>query len=194
MLTSSGSISAAGVSGYVEFRIATAELSGSNGWAFQLSSDGGTTWSTRLSELAGSNHASTLYHYTLAAAELVNTLKMRFQFSGSDPAPPARPSKFYLDDIKVVTTANNAATSFTLYDDGQHGDGTSNDGIYGGLIAGGASSSLAAYTISAADSNAGFRFKTFTCGFSRKLPPPKPSWCSEAVFARAMRPAKFQTN
>lgn len=155
MLTSSSSISAAGASGYVEFRIATADLSAGNGWTFQLSTDAGNTWNTRLSELAGSNHPSTLYHYTLTAGELVNTLKMRFQFSGSDPAPPARPSKFYLDDITVVTTTDNAATSLTLYDDGQHGDGASNDGIYGGFVANGILSGSASYRISAADSNAG---------------------------------------
>ncbi len=154
-LTNSDSINTTGISGYVDFRMATSDLGSQNGWVFQLSSDSGVTWSTRLSELTGSNHGTSLYHYPLASSELVPTLKMRFQFSGSDPAPPARPSKFYLDDIRVVVTANNAAAPFTLFDDGLHGDGAAGDGIYGALIAGGTTQSIASYTVTATDSNAG---------------------------------------
>ncbi len=42
--------SSAPTAGYVEFYVRTADLFSNNGWTFQLSPDGGTTWNTRLAE------------------------------------------------------------------------------------------------------------------------------------------------
>ena len=98
-ITTTSAINATGSSGYVEFYMATANLVSGIGWTFQTSPDG-TTWSTRLTETAGANHAYQLYHYDLTPGERVSTLKLRFQFAGNGPTNPA--SQISLDNIKVA--------------------------------------------------------------------------------------------
>jgi Protein of unknown function (DUF1566)/Abnormal spindle-like microcephaly-assoc'd, ASPM-SPD-2-Hydin/YHYH protein/Putative Ig domain len=156
MITTTNAISAAGSSGYVEFKVATSDMISPNGWTFQLSSDGGTTWNTRLSELTGNNHTAQTFHYDLAASELVSTLKMRFQFVGYNAVAPARPPKAYLDDIKVVVTANNASTTLTMLDDGLHSDGAAGDRVYGVQVLSGLTASPATYTITATDATGAY--------------------------------------
>lgn len=52
MFATTNAINAAGSSGYVEFYVQTRDLAATNNnqWTFQVSSDGGTTWNTRISE------------------------------------------------------------------------------------------------------------------------------------------------
>lgn len=151
MVTTTENIQAAGVSGAVEFKVATEELISTNGWFFQVSSDGGASWQTRLSE-TGKNHVAQSYRYALVASELVNTLKLRFQFAGYDAKYPARAPKIYLDDIRVKVTAANPARSFVLYNDGAHKDGGAADKIYGGQVAGGTMGTSASYVVTLTDS------------------------------------------
>ena len=148
-LTTTNAINATGTSGYVEFYIATANLSGVMGWDFQTSTDG-STWTTRTSELTGSNHAYTLFHYDLTSAERVSTLKLRFRFAGSGIS--ATQSKVSLDDIKVVSTNASSPVTITMYDDGAHGDGAAGDGIYGATIPVQTAGTTVSYTITATDS------------------------------------------
>jgi hypothetical protein len=88
MAATAVNINGTGTAGHVEFWLGTTSLVSPNGWTFQTSMDGGATWTTRLSELTGSNHAMQLYHYDLTAAERVNTLRLRFQFTGYPAIAP----------------------------------------------------------------------------------------------------------
>jgi Protein of unknown function (DUF1566)/YHYH protein/Abnormal spindle-like microcephaly-assoc'd, ASPM-SPD-2-Hydin len=150
MVTTTNAINAVGTSGYVEFWVATTNLTPGLGWNFQLSTDG-TTWNTRVSELTGSVHGFvSVYHYDLTASERVNTLKMRFQFLGNGTPGPTAPS-VQIDDIKVVTTTGSAATTIPMFDDGAHNDGAAGDGVYGAQIPAQLEGTLVSYTITATD-------------------------------------------
>ncbi|MFZ4767046.1 MAG: sulfatase-like hydrolase/transferase, partial [Roseimicrobium sp.] len=132
-VTTASAINAAGSAGYVEFWVATSNLSAGLGWAFQTSTDG-ITWNTRLSEVDGTAHGfTTVYHYDLALAELVSTLKLRFLFAGNGLGG-ASASKVQIDDLTVVTTAPAPPVTLSMFDDGHHGDGAANDGIWGAQI------------------------------------------------------------
>jgi Protein of unknown function (DUF1566)/Abnormal spindle-like microcephaly-assoc'd, ASPM-SPD-2-Hydin/YHYH protein len=153
MVTTTNSINAVGISGYVEFWVSTSNLTTGLGWNFQLSTDG-ITWVTRMSELTGSNHGFiSAYRYDLAASERVASLKMRFQFIGNATGGPTAPAVL-IDDIKVVTTSGSAAVLVTLFDDGAHQDGAAGDGIYGGQIPAQPTGTAVSYTISATNNNA----------------------------------------
>jgi hypothetical protein len=154
MAATAANISAAGTSGYVEFWLGTTGMISPNGWTFQLSSDSGATWTTRLSELTGSNHAMQLYHYDLAAAERVNTLRMRFQFAGYPAVAPTPAPKCSVDDISVVTTSGSPPVSLAMLDDGAHGDGLAGDGVFGAFIPVMPGGTNVSYSITATD-NAG---------------------------------------
>ncbi len=153
-ITTASAINATGTAGYVEFYIATTGLTGTSGWTFQTSTNG-TTWTTRLSEVSGSNHDYTVkadttaqpYHYDLTAAERVSTLMLRFQFAGSGP-PPATASKMSLDDIKVVTA--NTATPVNVTMTGPSGGGT-----FSAQIPAQITGTAVSYSIVATDSAAG---------------------------------------
>ena len=150
MVTTTNAINAVGNSGYVEFWVATSNLTAGLGWNFQLSTDG-TTWVTRASELTGSVHGFvSVYHYDLTASERVSTLKMRFQFVGNGLGGPTAPS-VQIDDIKVVTTSGSAATTVTMFDDGAHNDGAAGDGVYGAQIPAQVLGTLVSYTVTATD-------------------------------------------
>ena len=153
MVTTTNTINAVGTSGYVEFWVATSNLTAGLGWNFQLSTDG-NTWNTRVSELTGSVHGFvTVFHYDLLATERVNTLKMRFQFVGNGTGGPTSPS-VQIDDIKVVTTTGSAAVTLAMLDDGAHNDGGSGDGVYGVQIPVQTSGTVVSYTLAATDNNA----------------------------------------
>ncbi len=152
VITTTNAISASGTAGYVEFWAATTNVTAGLGWTFQLASDG-TTFNTRLSELTGSVHTYQKYHYDLTAAELLNTLKMQFQFIGNGVGGPTAP-KVQIDDITVVTTVGAAPVILAMYDDGLHGDGAAGDGIYGVQLPAQASGTTVSYGITATDSNA----------------------------------------
>jgi hypothetical protein len=148
-LTTTNAINATGTSGYVEFYIGTANISGTMGWDFQTSTDG-AAWATRTGELSGGNHSYQLYHYDLTPAERVGTLRLRFRFAGSGMGTPQ--SKVSLDDITVVTSNSGTPVTITMYDDGAHGDGAAGDGIYGAAIPVQAAGTTVSYTITAIDS------------------------------------------
>ena len=132
MVAATNSIDARGSAGFVEFWLQALSISNqynNAGWTFQL--DSGSGYVTRLSELSSTNHGWVLYHYELQAAELVSSLKMRFQFRGGSAE-----SRMDLDQIslKVVTGSGSSFSSVAMLDDGAHHDGTAGDGVYGGQI------------------------------------------------------------
>jgi hypothetical protein len=149
-LTTTNPINAAGTAAHVEFWMASSGLTGTQGWDFQTSPDG-TTWTTRLSELTGNNHAYQLYHYDLSAAERVSTLRLRYRFAG--PGMSNVP-KVYLDDITVVRTTGVPAVTVAMADDGLHGDGAAADGVYGASVPAQAVGTSVTYSLDATDSAA----------------------------------------
>jgi hypothetical protein len=149
-MTTTNPINAAGTASHVEFWMASSGLTGTQGWDFQTSTDG-TTWTTRLSELTGNNHAYQLYHYDLSAAERVSTLRLRFRFAG--PGMSNVP-KVYLDDIAVVRTTGVPAVTVTMLDNGLNGDGAAGDGVYGASIPAQAIGTSVSYFLDATDSAA----------------------------------------
>ena len=102
--------------------------------------------------LAGTtaNHGYQAYGYTLQQSELVNTLKMRFQYSGYNPPAPVKAPVFNVDDISISTTPG---FTLTMYDDGAHGDGTAGDGVYGVQLPAFASGTVISYSIKVTDSS-----------------------------------------
>ncbi len=151
-VTTASAINAAGSAGYVEFWVATSNLTAGLGWTFQTSTDG-ITWNTRLSEVDGSNHSYTsVYHYDLAPSELVSTLKLRFQFAGNGLGG-ASASKVQIDDIIVVTNAPSPPVTLAMFDDGNHGDGTANDGVWGALIPAQAGGRTVSFHVTATNNN-----------------------------------------
>jgi arylsulfatase A-like enzyme len=80
------------------------------------------------------NHGYKLYHYDLVGADMTASMKLRWQYSGNTATAPARPPATNIDDIVVTLTTGAAPTSLTMFDDGLHGDGAANDGIWGASI------------------------------------------------------------
>jgi hypothetical protein len=147
MAATTNAINAGGASGYVEFWLRTLTLDGTDGWTFQL--DSGSGYVTRLSELTGSSHGWQLYHYDLAAGELVSTLRMRFQFTGGGAADDDR-----IDlDLITVTVSSGGASSWTvpMHDDGAHADGSAGDRVYGAQIPAMAAGTTVTYYVAATD-------------------------------------------
>ncbi len=151
MVTTTNPINATGTSGYVEFWTATTNLTAGLGWNFQTSTDG-VNWTTRVTELTGSNHAFASSHYNLLSTERVSTLKIRFQFTGNGTGGSTGPS-VQIDDVKVVTTTGSAAVSLAMVDDGLHGDGAASDGVYGALIPVFPAGTALSYSITITDSD-----------------------------------------
>jgi arylsulfatase A-like enzyme len=95
------------------------------------------------------NHGYQSYSYTLAQSELVNTLKMRFQYSGYNPPAPTKAPIFNVDDISISTVPG---FTVTMYDDGLHGDGAAGDGVYGVQLPAFAAGTQISYSIQVKDS------------------------------------------
>ncbi len=149
MIATTSSINAQGSAGFVEFWMQTLTISNqynNAGWTFQL--DAGSGYVTRLSELTSSNHVWKLYHYDLQAGELVNSLKMRFQFRGGSTE-----SRMDLDQIsvKVVSAGSGVSTNVAMLDDGAHQDGAAGDGTYGAPIPALAAGTTVNYYLTATD-------------------------------------------
>ena len=104
MITATQGIPATGSRGYAEFFLWADGLNPNTGWAFQL--DAGAGYTTRLSELTGTNHNWALYHYDLLPSELVSNLHLRFQFAGGAPA-----NRINLDQISLKTVAAGSSYS-----------------------------------------------------------------------------------
>ncbi len=151
-VANSTNINATGTSGYVEFYLAAVNQSATTGWNFQVSSNGGSTWTTRLSE-SNTNHAThALFHYDLAASERVNTMRMRFQFAGGGAGGTGI---IRVDDIKVVTSSASTPVTVNMLDNGANGDGAAGDGVYGySAIPAQTTGTTVTYTIVATDSAA----------------------------------------
>lgn len=146
MIATTNGINTAGISGYVEFYIQTLALDGTDGWTFQT--DSGSGYTTRLSELTGSSHGWQKFHYDFAASELVNGLKMRFQFTGGGAGDDDR---IDLDQILVKVTAGSVPVQVAMSDDGAHGDGASGDHVYGGQIPAMPNATSVGYYVTATD-------------------------------------------
>jgi hypothetical protein len=178
MAQTTNAINAAGSAGSVEFWVATSNLTAGLGWTFQTSTDN-TTWTTRLSETSGTNHAHQLYHYDLTAAERVSTLRIRFQFIGNGTGGPTGP-KAYFDDITISVTTGSPPTVVTMYDDGAHGDGLAADGVYGGAIPAQTAGTTITHSISATDANAGNTTSTAASYTVSAVTPPS-NWSAAAT-------------
>ena len=150
VMTTTNTINATGTSGTVSFWVASSGLTSPQGWDFQTSTDG-TTYTTRLSELTGANHAYQQFSYTLSTAERAGTLRLRFRFAG--PGMSNVP-KVYLDDITVVIGGASSPVTVNMFDDGAHGDGAAGDGVYGATVPAQATGTTVSYTIAATDSAA----------------------------------------
>ncbi|MEI8037835.1 MAG: sulfatase-like hydrolase/transferase [Verrucomicrobiota bacterium] len=153
MVATTNPINTAGNTTSVEFYLATLDLETGNGWAFQVSPDGGATYTTRLGDRSGANHAYQLYHYDLAPDERTTNLKLRFQMSGSNPGPGVPSPHVRVDDILVVSTTPGGPVTVAMLDDGQHGDGAPGDGIYGGMVPAQAGTTTVTYQITATGGN-----------------------------------------
>ena len=128
--------------------------SNTDGTHFVLNTNATITASSLAIAATTINHGYTLFTYNLAAGELVNTLKVRFQLSGYSAVPPAKPPQVAIDDISLVTTTGLPPVTVTMYDDGQHGDGAAGDGVYGVQLPAETTGTTMSYTITATDSNA----------------------------------------
>lgn len=80
------------------------------------------------------NHGFQLFHYDLAGAELGTQTKIRFQATGYAATAPTRTPRISIDDIVIATTAPPPTITLTMFDDGLHGDGAANDGVWGAVI------------------------------------------------------------
>ncbi len=149
-VANSTNINAVGTAAYVEFYLAAVNQTTTTGFNFQISANGGTTWTTRITENNITHATHFLFHYDLTAGERVNTLRMRFQFAGGGMGGTGT---FRVDDIKVVTTSASAPVTVNMLDNGLNGDGAAGDGVYGySAIPAQAVGTTVNYTIAATDS------------------------------------------
>jgi arylsulfatase A-like enzyme len=157
MCTTTNAINTTGLSGSVEFYTTTANVSTGQGWIFQVSPDGGTTWNTRASDLGGTAHSAfALTHYDFVGgapgtSELTGNLKIRFQFIGNGVGGPTA-TKAQIDDIVIRTVTGNPPVTVTMFDDGLHGDGAAGDGVYGVQLPAFAAGTNVTFSIAATDS------------------------------------------
>ena len=86
-------VDARGASGYVEFWIKITDAQDSGGWAFQV--DSGSGFVTKLKKEKAEQADWEQFHYDLQKGELIENLKIRFQFNH-------QPERACLDDIIVV--------------------------------------------------------------------------------------------
>ncbi|MBX7208599.1 MAG: YHYH protein [Verrucomicrobiaceae bacterium] len=140
-MTTTNNINATGTSGTVTFWIATSGLSGTQGWDFQTATDG-ATFTTRLSELTGINHAFQQFSYTLTGAERVSTLKLRFRFAGAGTNQVPRT---YLDDVLVTVGGTSTPVTVNM--------SNSSGSTYAASIPAQTSGTTVTYSITATDSS-----------------------------------------
>ena len=93
------------------------------------------------------NHGFTQFTYSLAAGEMVNTLKLRFQFSGYNPPAPTRAPLVNIDDITLSTTVGSAPVTLAMTSTG--------NGVYSVQLPLQTTGTTVSYTITATDSSAG---------------------------------------
>jgi hypothetical protein len=136
-ISSAGTIDAGGSSGFVEFYLMADSQYGTSGWTFQINP--GSGFATRLSELAGTNHAWQLYHYDLQSSELVSNLSMRFQFRGGVAS-----NRVDVDQISLkVVTGGTLLSNVTM--------STAGGGLYSGQIPAQPAGTAVSYSVTAWD-------------------------------------------
>ena len=99
------------------------------------------------------NHGFQLFHYDFVGAELGTQTKIRFQAAGYTPTSPTRSPRISIDDIVIATTAPPPIITLTMFDDGLHGDGAANDGLWGALIPAYAGGTTIDFRVIATDSS-----------------------------------------
>ena len=99
------------------------------------------------------NHGFQLFHYDLAGEELGTQTKIRFQATGYAATAPTRTPRISIDDIVIATTAPPPVLTLAMFDDGNHGDGAANDGVWGAKIPAQAGGTTISFTVSGTDSN-----------------------------------------
>jgi phosphodiesterase/alkaline phosphatase D-like protein len=146
MITTVKGIDARGLGGTIGFSIQTSIVSSNAGWAMQLNP--GTGFTTRLGEITSTTQTWQTNSYGLLPGDLVSNLIVRFQFSEGDTN-----NRIFLDQIFVqVATGGSSWTNTAMYDDGNHGDGMSADGIYGAQIPALPAGTTVNYYLTATDS------------------------------------------
>ena len=102
------------------------------------------------------NHAYATKHYDFVAGDLGANMKLRFQYSGyAGAVAPIRAPEVNIDDIIVTLTNGSAPQTVAMLDDGLHGDGAANDGVYGATIPAQSANTTVSYTITATDTGSG---------------------------------------
>jgi len=137
VIATSDPIKAAGTSAWVDFYLWANGLSTEAGWSFQL--DSGNGFVTRLSELTGTSHNWQLYHYDLQPGELVNDLKMRFQFRGGYST-----NRIALDQISVKATSGGSSWTGVIMN-------LASNGLYAAQIPPQPAGTIVSYYITAAN-------------------------------------------
>lgn len=151
-VANSTDINAVGTAGYIEFYLAAVNQTATTGWNFQVSSNSGGAYTTRLNESNTNHPTHVLFHYDLTAGERVSTLRMRFQFAGGGAGGTGI---VRVDDIKVVSTTGSSPVTVTMLDNGANGDGAAGDGVYGySAIPAQTTGTTVSYAITATDSTA----------------------------------------
>ena len=148
-ITTASGINALGSSGTLSFYMEADTLSGTAGWAMQLNPGSGYT--TRLSELAASNHVYQLYTYALQPGDLVSNLMLRFLFCGNSTS-----SRIELDQITLkVVTGGSVSSNITM--------SLAGSGVYSGQIPAQPAGTTVSYSVTARDS---YGLTTNLSGFS----------------------------
>lgn len=121
-----------------------------------------------MNELTGANHAYLLYHYDLAPAERTANVKLRFQMTGANatPAPRVR-----VDDIRMVCSTPGGPVTIDMFDDGQHGDGSAGDGIYGAAVPAQSGGTMVTYLITATGGSGASVTRPVAGGFTYTVNP-----------------------
>lgn len=109
-ITTALGIDARATNGTLSFYLAADNLTGNAGWAMQLNP--GTGFTTRLSELTGSNHPFQLYTYSLQPDDLVSNLMLRFQFAGGSNSNRIQLDQIVLNEGADTTNTINSSVSF----------------------------------------------------------------------------------
>ncbi len=112
------------------------------------------------------NHGFQLFHYDLTGPELDTQTKIRFQAAGYTATAPTRTPRVSIDDIIIATTAPPPVLALTMFDDGNHGDGAANDGIWGAAIPAQTGGTTINFSVSATDSNGATSISPGTGGYT----------------------------
>ncbi|MCX6857200.1 MAG: choice-of-anchor D domain-containing protein, partial [Verrucomicrobia bacterium] len=142
MATTTNAISTtAPTAGTVEFYVRNADLFNNNGWTFQISPDGGTTWNTRLSENFAASSATncTLSNTTTVTCSNTSGLTIGNSIQGI----PTSIAACSTNATTTVTTTNTTGLVIGMYISGPAAAGIPNNARITSISAG------ASFTLSA---------------------------------------------